>query len=128
VARIALRSYPTLSGGEQRRVLLARALATEAPIIALDEPTATRDVAHQLDFFERLRELTTLNRTIVPVLHDLREAERFCDAALVLDQGGLVYQGASKLPETLVADVLGVRLRADAEGRYERVVSAEESP
>ncbi len=128
VTRIAERSYPTLSGGEQRRVLLARALATEAPIIALDEPTASLDVAHQLDFFERLRELTAMNRTIVTVLHDLREAERFCDAALVLDQGRLVYEGSAQLPETLVAEVFGVQLRANAEGRYERVASPQESP
>src|SRR5690606_27685293 len=75
------RPYPELSGGEQRRVLLARALASEAPVIALDEPTAALDIAHALTFFEQLGLLTKGGRTIITVLHSLHEAAQFCSQA-----------------------------------------------
>jgi iron complex transport system ATP-binding protein len=123
VANVADRPYPDLSGGEQRRVMLARALATEAEVIALDEPTAALDVSHQLDFFATLSDLKGASRTIVTVLHDLRDAARFCDHALVLDRGKPVHYGSAELPPDLVRDVYGVRMVAQAEARFERVTT-----
>jgi ABC-type cobalamin/Fe3+-siderophores transport system ATPase subunit len=54
-------------------------------------------------------------------LHDLRDAERFCDGAIVLDAGQLVFQGAARLSGDLIREVFGVQLVALAEGRYERL-------
>jgi len=108
--RLKTRPYPLLSGGEQRRVMLARALATEADVIALDEPTASLDIAHQLEFFETLRALTQDGRTIITVLHDLRDAEHWCDRAIVLHEGTVAYQGSATLPQELIHRVYGVRV------------------
>lgn len=102
------RVFPELSGGEQRRVLLARALASEAPVIALDEPTAALDIAHALLFFEQLRTLTAHGRTVVTVLHNLHDAALWCDQAVVIHQGTAFYSGSPHLPADVVRDVYGV--------------------
>jgi iron complex transport system ATP-binding protein len=101
-------SYLRLSGGEQRRVLLARALATEAPVLVLDEPTTSLDLAHALQFFAQLRALCQAGRTILTILHDLRDAERFCDRAVLLANGQPQYTGGAALPAEVVREVYGV--------------------
>ena len=108
--QLAQRPYPELSGGEQRRVLLARALASEAPVIALDEPTAALDIAHSLSLFKQLTRLARGGRTIVTVLHSLHEAAQFCDQAVLLDRGTLVYLGPPQLPAHMVRQVYGVEV------------------
>ncbi|MFG5408513.1 ATP-binding cassette domain-containing protein [Piscinibacter sakaiensis] len=83
------RRLHTLSGGERQRVLLARALATEAPCLLLDEPTTHLDAPHQVALarlFARLARDTAAPRCVVTVLHDLPIALR-ADRVLGLDQG-----------------------------------------
>ena len=94
---LALRAHelPDLSYGEQRRVLLARALATEARVLLLDEPTAALDVAHALQLYASLRELAAAGHCIVLVVHQLDEALRHADRALLLDRGRRVLLGTS---------------------------------
>ncbi|HZY91654.1 MAG TPA: ABC transporter ATP-binding protein, partial [Thermoplasmata archaeon] len=107
-----------LSGGERQRVLLARALAQEAPLLLLDEPTAHLDVGHQLDLLDRVRSLAHRHGTAVVVaLHDLNLAARYVERVLVLDHGRIVNDGSPSeiLSPELLREVWGVdaELRVD---------------
>jgi len=79
--------FPRLSGGQKRLVLLARALASGARTLLLDEPTASLDVKHSLELFALLAELARDGYTLVVVLHDLDDVERHAARALLLDAG-----------------------------------------
>jgi iron complex transport system ATP-binding protein len=114
----SLRDRPVnrLSGGEKQRVLLARALATEAKLQLWDEPLAQLDPRHALDVLELARELARAGRTIWFSLHDLRLAHRL-DELILLQHGQLRAAGtpSAVLTAETVADVFGIRLRP-AEG------------
>ncbi|MEM9500762.1 MAG: ABC transporter ATP-binding protein [Pseudomonadota bacterium] len=104
ITELSDRIATELSGGERSRVLLARALAVDAPALIADEPLASLDPAHQLHGMEILRSLADAGRTVITVMHDLELAARFCDRVLVLDKGRLVAKGPPK--EVLSADLL----------------------
>ena len=92
------RSVSRLSVGERARVLLARALAVEAPVLLADEPIAMLDPYHQLDVLDTLRAYAAgreagSKRLVVVVLHDLGLAARFCDRVLLMDGGAIVGDG-----------------------------------
>lgn len=110
------RPVPRLSGGEQQRVFLAQALAQDAPLLLLDEPTAHLDVRHQLDLLARVRALARAGRTVVAAVHDLELAARFADRLWVLDGGRLVADGppADVLRPALLRDVFGVEAEVEA--------------
>ena len=88
------RDVLTLSGGERARVLLARALAVEAPLLLLDEPVSALDPYHQIRIMEVLRAYADEGRTVVAVLHDLSLAARYCDRLILLDNGKVKADGA----------------------------------
>ncbi|MDE2744500.1 MAG: heme ABC transporter ATP-binding protein [Chloroflexota bacterium] len=101
----AIRAYPTLSGGEQSRVTLARVLAQETPILLIDEPTAHLDLRHQHLVLQLARELASEGAAVVAVLHDLNLAAMYVDTALVLHRGKLVAAGPAE--SSLHPDLLG---------------------
>lgn len=104
-----------LSGGERMRVLLARMLATEAPVLLADEPVAALDPLHSLSAMSLLGQLAGRGRTVVVVLHDLALAARFCGHLVLMDQGRAAASGPPNdvlAPERL-ARVYGVRFRGD---------------
>lgn len=85
---LADRWLETLSGGEQQRVRLARALAQEPKLLVLDEPTASLDVRHEMELFERVRALVdSRGLAAVVITHHVNLAARFADRVLLLSRG-----------------------------------------
>jgi len=88
------RPMDELSGGERKRVFIARALAQEPEVILLDEPTTNLDIHHQMDFLDLI---LTLNRerglTIVMASHDMNIASEFCDRLILLQEGRIYKMG-----------------------------------
>lgn len=88
-----------MSGGELQRVMIARALAQQTPLLLMDEPVSNLDIAHQLETMRHLHDgpwatdATGRRRTTLIVIHDLNLALRFCDRLLLLHEGGLLYEG-----------------------------------
>lgn len=94
VTRFAGRAVTALSGGERQRVRLARALAQSPDTFALDEPTASLDVAHEMTIFEMLARLGREDgATVVVVTHNLNLAARYADRLLLLERGRVVAEG-----------------------------------
>jgi iron complex transport system ATP-binding protein len=106
----ASRRIDELSAGERARVMFARALATQAPILLADEPAAFLDPAHQLRLMELLAEEAGRGAAVVVTLHDLALASRYCDALVVLDAGGVAAAGAPEeaLSDAVLAQVFGI--------------------
>lgn len=86
----AARSFSTLSGGEQQRVILARALAQQTPCLILDEPTNHLDIKYQLQLMDLVR---ALDRTVIAAVHDLNIAAMYCDRLYAVKDGQIVGQG-----------------------------------
>jgi cobalamin transport system ATP-binding protein len=108
------RTLGTLSGGERQRVVVARALAQEAAIVLLDEPTAALDIGHQqhaLELLDALRASEGL--TLVAAMHDLTLAAQYADRVLLLDQGRVVADGTpvDVLTEAALAEYYGASVR-----------------
>lgn len=94
VAHVAGRSFRALSGGERQRVLLARALAQEARLLLLDEPTAFLDLKHRLAVYALLDRLHVEHGlTVVVVSHDINLAARYCDRLVMLRCGAVAADG-----------------------------------
>lgn len=94
-----------MSGGEWQRVMVARALAQDTPVMLLDEPTSNLDIAHQFEIMELLVEINrNRQKTILIVMHDLNLAYRYCPSLLLLHEHHICYQGA--LREGLTPDTI----------------------
>jgi iron complex transport system ATP-binding protein len=110
----ARRPLGTLSGGERQRVVIARALAQEAPVLLLDEPTSALDLGHQqhaLELVDQLRH--SRNLIVVSAMHDLTLAGLYSDRLLLLHQGVGVARGTARevLRSETLAEFYGVSAR-----------------
>lgn len=102
------RSFSTLSGGEQQRVILARALVQQTPCLILDEPTNHLDITHQLQLLQIVKER---NVTVLSAIHDLNIAAMFCDRLYALQNGKIVASGTPEevLTTEFIRDIYHVR-------------------
>ena len=105
-----------MSGGELQRVMIARALAQQTPVLLMDEPVSNLDIAHQLEIMRLLKAAT--DKTILIVIHDLNLALQYCDDLLLLHNGRLLYDGpvSEGLTPANIATVYGVQSHM-ADGR-----------
>lgn len=103
----AERSFTTLSGGEQQRVILARALTQETESLILDEPTNHLDIKYQLQIMDIVK---SLNLTVIAAIHDLNIAAMYCDRLVALKDGQIVGAGKPKdlLTEKFIKDLYEV--------------------
>jgi iron complex transport system ATP-binding protein len=106
------RSLGQLSGGERQRVLLARALAVQAPLLLMDEPLTNLDPPHQSDWLDTVRQLVGRGHTVVSVLHELGMALQ-ADELVVMAQGRLCHHGptAAEATHRALEQVFDQRLR-----------------
>lgn len=121
LADLADRGVLEMSGGERARVLLARLLATEAPLLVADEPVAGLDPDAQLLALELFRAEAGRGAAVVVTLHDLGLAARFCDRLVVIDRGRVLADAAP-------SQALTPRVLDDAFGLQGRLEPTDEGP
>ncbi len=111
VIHLRHRHATELSGGERARVLIARALAQDTPLLLTDEPTAGLDPAHQIALMETFARLASEGRGVLACLHDLWLAARWCSRIIVIDGGKLIADGtpAEVLTSDRLAAVYGIK-------------------
>lgn len=117
LAGFAGRPATDLSGGERARVLLARALATQAPVLLVDEPVAALDPRHQLVVLDVLKSHARAGATVVAVMHDLTLAARFADDMVLLSGGAIRAHATPEevLTEAQLAASFGIRAHVSRE-------------
>ncbi len=114
----AERGLGSLSGGELQRAVLARALAQEAPILLLDEPTTSLDLGRQQQALELIDSLRRDGLTVLSTMHDLTLAGQYADRLILLDRGALAVEGTP-------SEVLSAANLAAYYGASVRIVSDE---
>jgi iron complex transport system ATP-binding protein len=104
------RPVTALSGGERARVMLARALAIQAPILLADEPTAALDPRHQIAVMRELAAEARAGALVIAATHDIALASRLADAVILMDKGRIVAHGAPAevLTDQRIREVFGV--------------------
>jgi len=125
LARLAERQLATLSGGELQRIVLARALAQEAPVLLLDEPTSELDLGRRVDALELVDGLRAeWGLTVVSALHDLTLAGQFADRLLLLAEGRIAAAGppGDVLEEESLGHHFGTNVKVLRTGDGELVV------
>ncbi len=111
-AAFADKPIRSLSGGEKQRVMLAKVLAQETPILFLDEPTAALDLLYQEEIFRLCRELAGNGKTVLMICHDLEMAAKWCSRLVILSNHRIQADG--KPADVLTAELLKKAFHLDA--------------
>lgn len=109
---LAERHVTEVSGGERQRLVLARAIAQDAPTLLLDEATASMDVHRAIEAFDLLERLNAAGRTVIAVMHDLNLAALYCKRLMLMKDGRVVADGptAEVFTAALLREVYGTRV------------------
>lgn len=107
---LAARAVQTLSGGEKARVMLARVLAVQAPLLLADEPTAALDPRHQIAIMQTLKDEATRGALVIAATHDIGLAARLADRVVLMEAGRIMAHGRPDevLTERALAEVYGI--------------------
>lgn len=111
IENLAMNDINQLSGGQQQKVLIARALAQESSILLLDEPTSNLDIKHQLEVVEIIREMVAERGiSAIMAVHDLNLASKYTDRIIMMKEGRIVDQGVPSevLTQENIRSVYGV--------------------
>jgi len=114
IEHLAMRNFNHLSGGQQQKIIIARALAQETEIILLDEPISNLDVRHQLEVMDTLRALVDKAViTVLMVVHDLNIAAQYSNRIVIMDKGQIAAVG--KPEEVITTETIARIYGVDAE-------------
>jgi iron complex transport system ATP-binding protein len=119
VQHLADRPFAELSGGERQRVILAQALAQDAPVLLLDEPTTHLDIRHVVEILTLVRAMAgEQGKTVLAIFHDLNLAAAYCDRVVALAAGRVVAAGppGSVITTGLMREVFGVEAEVSPAG------------
>ena len=113
LAKFASHSFDELSGGQRQKVLIARALAQEARIMLLDEPTSSLDIKHQMDVMDLLRDIVkSKGLSVCTIIHDLDLAIKYCDKVVLMEEGKIFAAGEAS--EVITAENIKQVYKVDA--------------
>ncbi len=108
---MAMRNVSALSGGEQQKVVIARVIASQTPIMLFDEPTSNLDIRYQFETLKLVRQMVTRhNYSAVIAIHDLNMALKYCDRILLMDKGCVRSMGVPEhvMTESSIREVFGI--------------------
>jgi iron complex transport system ATP-binding protein len=128
VEELALNPFGELSGGQQQKVLIARALAQETGVVLLDEPTSSLDMWHKIDVMEVLRSLVKKRDiTAIIAIHDLNVAARYSNTVIMMKNGRIVASGKpdAVITEENLKTVYGIRANVKFSGEVPYVIPLE---
>jgi iron complex transport system ATP-binding protein len=129
LTELGMRDVNELSGGQQQKVVIARALAQEPTVLVLDEPTSDLDIRHEVEVLEVVRERVHDGMSAVMAMHDLNLAARFCDRLVLFSDGGVYAIGPPTiLTEESVGDVYGIEAEIHTENDRITVVPTKTGP
>ncbi len=109
--KIIKRKYLSLSGGERRLVLIARALAQETSVLLMDEPTTYLDLNYKIIFMNKLRELNKMGKTIFLISHDINLVAEYLNRIILLKEGRVICDGLTKnvLNEKNLSEIFNIK-------------------
>ena len=125
IVEFAMRDFNEISGGQQQKVLIARALAQEADILLLDEPTSNLDIRHQLEVMEIMTDVVKKNGiSAIMAIHDLNLASRYTDRILMMNGGRIFAAGdpESVLTVENIRQVYGVDVLVKSDGERPYII------
>jgi iron complex transport system ATP-binding protein len=112
VLHLADRDFPTLSGGEAQRVMIAQALAQEPSVLIMDEPVAHLDLHHQISTLDMVRRLSDRGISVLASLHDINLAAMYAHRVIIIDTDGKVHSGdvCRMLKAERIEELFGLKL------------------